>query len=176
MNYRLILASVSLSLLAASVGGPAMAHWTTSASKDEMTGQLNHYAQSQSVCAQKRMSFPYAGTKAWLAIGCDGKTEWAYIGFTVSPNLLSTSNAYGHEWVAARIRWDDYVEDVTLTHEYGSTFLHFTNDPVAIIRIAQANSALLEVNWYGQWRTCFRFSLRGSSAAIRKMRLACAGQ
>jgi hypothetical protein len=65
------------------------------------------------------------------------------------------------------------VEDVTLTQDWGSKFLHFADDKDIIQKIAQSNAVLLELNWYGTGKTYFLFSLRGSSAALGKIRSTC---
>jgi arsenate reductase-like glutaredoxin family protein len=64
--------------------------WETSTSVDEMSGKHQAFARSPIVSPTKPMGFPYSDVQAWLGVGCDGSNEWAYIGFTESPNLLNT--------------------------------------------------------------------------------------
>ena len=54
------------------------------------------------------------------------------------------------------------------TQDWGPQFLHFTNDSDAVGRIGSAATMLLELSWYGESRTYFRFSLSGSSAALKR--------
>jgi len=173
MSYKPIVISLCLGVLTLSLGIPAYSQWTTSVSKDEMTGERSCYAHSQAVGATEKMSFPYGDTKAWLGIGCDGESEWVYIGFSESPNLTGTSTEDGYDRIRTRIKWDDQIENVTLTQTWGAKFIHFTDDKTAILKIAQSNTVLLELDWYGEGKTYFRFSLKGSSAAVSKMRSAC---
>ncbi len=143
--------------------------WDTSISKDEMTGEKSAYASSSIIGPTKRMGFPYGDTNAWLGVGCDGESEWVYVGFTNSPNLNDTEIEDGYNLIRTRIKFDDKIENVTLTQNWGSKFLHFRKDSEIILNIAKSNSLLLELNWHGQGKTYFKFSLNGSSAAIDKI-------
>lgn len=151
----------------------AYAQWTNSVSEDEMTGERSCFAQSPVTSATKEMSFPYTDTYAWLGIGYDGQSEWVYFGFSNEPNLTDDDTMDGYDRINTRIKWDNEVVNATFTQEWGSKFIHFTNDRAAITKIIQSNTVLLELSWYGEGQTYFRFSLQGSSDAIRKMRSSC---
>lgn len=153
---------------------PAYAGWDTSLSKDEMTGEQSAYAISPTVAPTEKMNFPYGDTKAWLGVGCDGKNEWAYIGFNNAPNLNNTDTEDGYNRIRTRIKWDNKVENVTLIQEWGAAFIHFSDDESAIANIAKSTSVLLELNWHGNGKTYFRFPLDGSSAALQTIREECA--
>lgn len=152
---------------------PPKPSWTNSTSKDEMTGKLSAYASSPISIPTRKMEFPYGNVHAWLGVGCDGKNEWAYIGFNSSPNLADTETEDGYNIIKTRIKWDNAVENVVLTQNWGASFIHFRNDGAAISKIATSNSALLELKWHGQQSTYFEFSLNGSSAALKEMRAKC---
>ena len=62
---------------------PPQPSWGFSDSKDEMTGVVSWYASSPVAAPTKKMGFPYHDVEAWLGVGCDGKSEWAYVGSTV---------------------------------------------------------------------------------------------
>ncbi|MBU8849708.1 MAG: hypothetical protein KOO64_09200 [Desulfobacterales bacterium] len=173
MQYKFFLKKVILGLLLVSIASPVFGQWATSVSKDEMTGEQSSYAHSPSTAATKQMSFPYGDTKAWIGVGCNGKQEWAYVGFTKSPNLSDTTTKDGYNQIRARIKWDDKVESVTLTQDWGASFIHFRNAKAVISKLAGSNTTLLELNWYGIGPTYFRFSLSGSSAALAKIRREC---
>lgn len=147
--------------------------WTHFTSKDEMTGKLSAYASSPKVSPNSRMDFPYADTKAWIAVGCDNKSEWTYFGFTNAPNLNDTDIQDGRNIVRTRIRWDETVENTSLTQKWGAAFLHFRNGKSAIARIAGSKSVLLELDWHGQSSVYFKFTLNGSSKAIKDIRKLC---
>jgi hypothetical protein len=147
--------------------------WSTSRSKDEMTGKISAYATSPIVFPKRQMSFPYSDVKAWLGVGCDGDKEWVYIGFNDSPNLLDTETEDGYNRINTRIKWNDAIENVELTQEWNANFLHFVNNAPAVTNILSSNTALIELKWYGQQPTYFEFSLNGSSKAISEIKKNC---
>ena len=119
------------------------------------------------------MSFPYGDTKGWIGIGCDGENEWVYAGFTNEPNLLDTEIGDGYNSIRTRIKFDDEIETVNLVQTWSSKFLHFSNDKEIIEKIMKANTILLELNWYGEGSTYFRFNGGGSTSAINQIRESC---
>lgn len=151
----------------------ANAAWTTSTSKDEMTGKISAYASSNDISPSKPMGFPYATLKAWLGIGCNSESEWAYIGFTSQPNLNNTETNSGYNSIDTRIKWGDSLEGVELNQDWGSKFIHFIDDKRAILGIEKSSSVLLELDWHGNGKTYFKFPLSGSSKALKKIREAC---
>ena len=155
----------------ASSSGPL---WTTSFSKDEMTGEISAHAHSPSVYPTKRMQFPYDDARGWLGVGCDNDSEWAYFGFNESPNITDDDTKSGYNSIRTRVKWDDSIETTTLTQTWGARFLHFSDDRAAIQKIATGSEVLLELNWHGQPRTYFKFSLNGSSEALQEIRAKCA--
>lgn len=166
-----------LALISALLPAPVAAQWTNSRSVDEMTGAASAYAHSPQVSATQPMAFPYQDTRAWLGFGCDGRNEWAYIGFSDAPNLLNTTLREGHSRIETRIRWgDEPVENVRFTQQWGSSFLNFaiTHVHPAIEKMESSSTVLVELEWYGSGRTLFRFPLAGSSAAMQQARSQCA--
>jgi hypothetical protein len=155
------------------IATPALGEWTTSISKDEMTGKKSAYAHSDSTNAKKQMKFPYRNVEAWLGVGCNDQKEWAYIGFNESPNLSNTETKDGYSRIRTRVKWNNQLEDIELTQNWGASFIHFRNDERIITKLAESSTFLLELDWYGTGRTYFKFSLRGSSAAIAKIRRVC---
>lgn len=147
--------------------------WTTSKSKDEMTGAVRIHAHSPAVEATQRMRFPYTGVKAWLGVGCSEGAEWAYIGFSESPNLVDSDTQDGYDSITTRTKWDEELITTTLFQTWGDRFLSFEDDELAIYRVARSSNMLLELNWHGEGKTYFKFSLAGSSAALADMRQAC---
>jgi len=152
---------------------PPRPSWSTSISKDEMTGKLAAFAHSPISVPSKRMSFPYNDVNAWLGVGCDGDNEWAYIGFNSAPNLANDETEDGYNVINTRIRWNSKIENVVLTQDWGAKFLHFRNDSSAISKIVASSSALLELQWHGEQPTYFKFSLNGSSKALSEIRAKC---
>lgn len=150
--------------------------WRTSASVDKMMGRRQVFASSPTVSATEKMEFPYHDVSAWLGVGCDGKSEWAYIGFTEAPNLTNTETESGYNRINTRIKWDGAVESVELLQEWGASFLHFQTDHQIIKKMSTASSVLLELYWYGQNHPYFNFSLDGAAKAIAEMRVQCSGK
>lgn len=148
----------------------ASADWRTFSSKDEMTGETTWYAHSSQVRSTEEMGFPYHDTKAWLGVGNEGEDEWVYIGFSNEPNISDDETQDGYNVIRTRVKWDDSIENMRFTQSWGSKFLHFRNDSIAISKIVESNTILVELNWYGEGKVYFRFPLDGSAAAIEKIR------
>lgn len=176
MNTKIIKLTMFIIICLLSLSVFAVNQWSTFVSKDEMTEAETWYAHSPSIGPVEKMSFPYGDTKAWLGIGCNGDDEWAYIGFNVSPNLTGTTTKDGYDLIYTRIKWDDQIKNITLTQSWGSKFINFRDDESVISRIAESNTVLLELNWFGEGKVYFRFPLDGSSAAINKIRSAFSSQ
>lgn len=175
MNMRVIVAGPLTIAVVLAVGLAAAADWKVSVSKDEMTGKKECYAISPTTKPTKPMGFPYAGVVAWMGVGTDADSEWVFVGFNEAPNLANTTTKDGYNLITTRIKWDDQLENVSMTQDWSAKFLHFQHDSKAIASIGQAQSVLLELNWYGNGNTYFRFPLGGSGSAISTMRTSCSG-
>ncbi len=147
--------------------------WNTTVSVDEMTGKTQAFAYSKSVSPTRQMDFPYSNVEAWVGVGCDGSSEWAYFGFTTAPNLTNDDTKDGYNLISTRVKWNDSIENTRLTQDWGSKFIHFSNKSAAISKITSSSSMMLELQWHGQGRVNFAFPLKGSSEAIQEMRLKC---
>ena len=147
--------------------------WSQTTSTDEMSGKKKSFAHSPLTLPEKEMSFPYGGVEAWLGIGCDGKNEWAYVGFSSSPNLANTDTEDGYSTVQTRIKWDDSIQNIKMSQDWGASFIHFNNDRSTISKIASSSTALLELKWHGQQPSFFKFNLNGSRAALNGIRDRC---
>lgn len=119
--------------------------WATSTSKDKMTGKFSAYASSPTVYLSKIMSFPYSDVNSWMGIGCDSKNEWVYFGLNSAPNLTKDETKDGYNLIETRIKWNDQLENVTLTQDWGAKFIHFRNDSSVMSKIVASSSALLEL-------------------------------
>jgi len=150
------------------------ASWETSTSKDKMTEEKISYANSSLTVTTEKMGFPYSDVKAWLGVGCDGTDEWAYVGFNRAPNLSNTDTKDGYSLINTRIKWDNNLDYVNFSQDWGAKFIHFRNEKSAISGIIESNFVLLELDWHGQGKTYFKFSLKGSSTALKAIRSSCA--
>ena len=149
---------------------PLLSQWNNSNSIDEMTGEVSAYCSSPLFSSTKNMVSPYSDTKAWLGIGCDGVSEWVYVGFTNAPNLLDTDTQDGQNVFTTRIKWDDELTSERFIQTWGAKSIQFTDTESAIENIINSNTLLVELNWYENGKTYFRFNLSGSTKAITKMR------
>ncbi|WP_342632179.1 zinc ribbon domain-containing protein [Marinobacter alkaliphilus] len=148
--------------------------WRTFESSDEMTGEKSAYAVSPNAEPTQRMGFPYGDVEAWLGIGCDASSEWAYIGFTQAPNLINGEIGDGYHSFRVRVRWDENVVFETLRQKWTADAMHFYSDASIIQKIGGASSAMVELNWYGEGAVRFPFTLNGSSKALQNIRGKCA--
>lgn len=153
-----------------------MAEWDTAVSKDNMTGEHKAYAISPITYPVQEMSSPYTDVTAWIGIGCDSKKEWAYFIFNIAPNLVKDETEDGYNLIRTRIRWDDEVANMTLTQDWGDESLSVRYDEEFISNIESSNTALLELQWYGQRNVYFEFNLKGSLKAIAEIRKGCSGK
>ena len=153
---------------------PVKPSWHTFTSKDEMTGKFSAYATSPRVYPSPQMSFPYQKVSSKMTIGCNSTSEWAYFSFESSPNLTKDETKDGYNLISTRIKWDDSVENVQLTQDWGARFIHFLNGQNAITKIENSNTAKLELNWHGERPTYFEYTLNGSSTSLKEIRSLCA--
>ena len=166
---RRIIVSIIVLMFVLSLASSASDQWSTFFSKDEMTGEENWYATSLTIGPTEKMNFPYGDVTAYLGVGYDGEDEWIYIGFTEAPNLNGTIIKDGYNLIKTRIKWDDELENISMTQNWGSKIIHFQNNKIVVSKIVESNTMLLELDWYGEDKVYFRFSLAGSSTAIDKI-------
>ncbi|MEI4552072.1 hypothetical protein [Pseudoalteromonas spongiae] len=152
---------------------PPKPTWVTSTSKDKMTGEFSAYALSPRAFPTKKMSFPYSNVHSSLGIGCDKNGEWVYFSFSSAPNLTNAETKKGYKLISTRIKWDEQIQNVFLTQDWGAKFIHFRDYKAAISNIFNANKALLELQWHGQQSVYFEYDLNGSSKAISEIRSLC---
>ena len=148
--------------------------WEVTSDTDRMTNATQWFATSPTVSSMDPMSAPYNDTQAWLGVGCDGKSEWAYVGFSDSPNLTNTNIHNGYSSIYTPIKWDSKIETVTLTQKWGAKFLGFDSNKEAIKNIVDHKSVLLELSWYSSGDVYFKFPLDGADKTVQTIRLKCA--
>ncbi len=149
--------------------------WESFESSDEMTGDRSAFAVSPNSVPTQKMGFPYGDVEAWLGVGCDSSSEWAYIGFNQAPNLNDGEIKDGYQNFRVRVRWDENVVFETLRQKWSADFIHFYNDNSVIQKMGSASSAMVELNWHGEGAVRFPFTLNGSSKALQDIRGKCSG-
>jgi hypothetical protein len=146
--------------------------WSTSTSKDEMTGEFRAIAASPMTYPTKNTSLPYGRVSSWMTVGCVSSRENLLVsfGFSTAPYLTEGKGTTrdGYDSIHTRVKWDRQVEDVTLIQFWGADadYIHFLDANAAIPKISASSTVLLELNWHGNNRTFFKYSLNGSSRAI----------
>lgn len=153
---------ITILALALFLASPSAAVWGVNKEVDPFTDAKKCYAHSDRVRHDRVLNPPYNGTKAWLGVGSDATSSWAYIGFTFM-NIPES----GEIWL--RYRTDKEVGYLAVSEASGGRgFLKFSNDDNVIGIIRSANFMLIEVPFYGSHPAIFRFDLSGSSASISK--------
>lgn len=146
--------------------------WNTRISVDKITGKVSAYASSPTSIPDSSLG-AYRGMKSWIGVGCDKDSEWAYIGFSRRPILNGTQTHSGYSSLNARVRWGKQATTIKMTQDWGDRFLHFSNGKSAIGNLAASSNLLLELDFYSEGKRYFKYSLNGSSAAIKSIRSTC---
>jgi len=147
--------------------------WDVETSTDEMTGEMSAYTYSPNYYSTQQMGSPYDDVEAWIGVGCRKGVEWAYIGFSTSPNLVNTDIEDGYDRISTRVKWNDSIESVILLQEWGDRFLMLSDDADVIQKLQTKDTLLLELEWYGEGTVYFKFPLTGAKEGIGSMRSMC---
>lgn len=148
-------------------------YWTTSISIDEMTKDRSHTAISPVTFPEKKMSFPYEDVSGQLIVQCSKRREWIYFKFSSAPNLSKDKTRDGFSVVNTRIKWNNAIETVELFQNWGASILSLSTEQDTVKKIIASQNLLLELQWHGQDKSYFSFSLNGASEAIERIMLAC---
>jgi len=112
------------------------------------------------------MSFPYQDVVARIIVDCDH----ASIRFDDRPNLVG-GDFFGSEgWQSYRIlvRFDGKTaEHWSVRQAPGGSDLNFVDSAKIIEQFAAASEVAVALEWYGEGAVAFRWSLEGSSRAIK---------
>ena len=90
--------------------------------------------------------------------------------FYKEPIIKNTEIKDCYNAFTTRLEWDDDISHMDFTKEWGTSFIHFVEDEKAIDKIMENNKVLLELDWYGEGKVYFEFTLNGSADAIKKIR------
>lgn len=143
---------------------PVYAQWTTINFVDEFGEVTDTGAASESVKSIRPMSFPYHDVTARLIVNCD----YAWIRFTEAPNLTDgdIGNGYTNYRISVRIGENATVR-WSVRQSWGSKDLDFQDDKTAIWALSSGSTIAISMPWYGQGNVAFRWSLLGSTTAIK---------
>jgi len=155
------------------ISEPITEKWQVFESKNKMTGKYSAYAYSPET--YKLLSSPYGIVSSTMCVACDGENEWIYFDFSQEPNITNAEPwNYNRSHIDAIMKWDDEVKQVRLYQTWGEDKLHFFEEYDPISRISFSNTVMLQIQWYGQGKPIFKYSLEGASEALTEMRTKCA--
>ncbi len=150
------------------------AEWTVSTSRSGRANDISNFATSPTIKPMEEISYQYRNIKAWMSIGCKKDVEWAFVGFNMSPILGNTITEDGYDVITTIVEWGDSQKKTILTQEWSSNYLHFSNRADAILRLSTSDSVFIKLNWLEGQTVKFKFSLKGSTSALRSIRKSCA--
>jgi len=125
-------------------------NWNTHDSADEMTGEKSSYINSDEVVPNRKLDFPYSDLKSSIGIGCDSGSQWVYLWFSKTPNMVGDTTKDGYNLVKLRVKFDNKLDTATMTQSWGAKALHFQYDSWAVKKMLQANTLTVEIPWYGR--------------------------
>ena len=153
--------------------------WTNNSKIDRITEKITLFAMSPTIQAEAKMDFPYSTTKSNLVVGCKDRKQFVYFWFSNSPNLNNTQTKDGYSTIQTRIKIGKDNKIVELTQDWGAKSLFLSNysSPIDsnnfVAMLKKVDSLLLELNWHGNGRTYFQYSLSGSAKVLTKMQDDC---
>ncbi|MEP4102628.1 hypothetical protein [Paraglaciecola sp.] len=153
---------------------PILPTWDIFESENETTGEKTAIAYSPDSYPEPRMHEPYSDIKGWMAVSCNSGFEWSYFGFSTPPSIAKSTKKDGYDKMIVKVSWDGKVENLIFNQKWGDRFLNFKESVFAIKKIQKSNSVSLDLDWEGQSKVRFTFSLNGAPAALDKIRGMCA--
>ena len=160
-------------LISASVfsyGGDA---WYTKPSIDEMTGKKSWYAYSPKASPIRALDYPYGKVYSQAIVGCSNGSYWSYLFFSEAPNLTVDEDGDGYSVSKNRIKWDQELDILKFKQNWGEKYLHIQKNSKFIRSLREHNELYVELNWYNNPGTIFKYSLEGSSVAIKELEKTC---
>lgn len=156
----------------------AIAEWYYKTSIDRMTDKKNCIAYTDLVKSLEPMNFPYTGTKSRMFIVCSENFKHLSecsisFAFTSNPNISNIEFDEIGTYFKTRIRFDKEPPEVVKMYIM-ENFL-FVNDVNKILKGLKKGhkSLLVELNWFGNGRTYFRYPISGASEILEKLKEGC---
>ena len=137
-----------------------------SVSEDEFKGTKSHYIMTDSVKANKPLSFPYEDTQSTLVVGCQNSNYWAYINFT-EVNLTGGKINDGYTLFTLEVKAGGVFKNIFATQDFGSNTLHFnmTGSDKKEITSSMRNhdEVWILFNHYQDGKRFYKYDTRGFS-------------
>ena len=131
---------------------------------DEFGDVTDKGAVSQKVKSDNPMGFPYGDVWAQLFVDCNR----AWIRFSQAPNIPGGEIHDGYTNHSVTVRVDGARERWGVRQSWGDQDLSFRNSGRVVSALSSGSEFAVAVPWYGQDAPVFSWSLRGSTAAIKK--------
>ena len=147
--------------------------WHTYSSTDEMSGKLSWKAYSPKAAPTRKLDFPYSNVYSQAVVNCSNGNYQSYLFFSHAPNLTGDKTKDGYSLSKNRIKWDRKLDILELKQNWGAKFLHVQKNSKFIHKLRAHNEFKVELNWYNNPRTIFKYSSKGSSDAIKKLENKC---
>lgn len=139
--------------------------WNIFNSTDEMTEKKAIYLKSENGTTIHPMDYPYSGTESRIIFGCNDNDIWSYFWFSTKPNITNDVTEHGYSRSKSRIRFDNTLDTISLTQEWGSKFMHVIYASWFIDNLKQSSTVKLELNWHSQNNTIFEYNVHGFAPA-----------
>ena len=150
----------------------AWGQWNTIQFVNEFGENTDYGAASASVGPIQKMGFPYHDMKARIFVDCDR----AWIRFNKSPNLTEGDTTRGRtiwslHWLSVRFN-NSQSTRMPFGQDIGSKDLFYKEAWIDgernfVSLLSSMNTVAISFPWYGQGNVAFRWSLNGSTDAIK---------
>lgn len=144
--------------------------WHVQVTEDVMTSGKIWEVSSPIVKPIECLGFPYDDTKAQIIVRFNGSAELAAIKSCDLLNADATQIDKYNRLVPVRIRWDNELEQVSLTQKFLSSYLVFPDASKVIERLCTSKLAIIEFGWYYDRTIHFKLDLMGAADIIWKVK------
>jgi len=152
----------------------AFSKWIIDVEKDEMTGEKSCYVSSGFVKATKHLERPYDDLQQAIGIGIDSNDKlWTYLAFTTNPNLTDDETKSSYSLATRRMKFDEDILELSQTQDWGSRFIHFSNDETFVMKLLSSKILLTEQEQYGNGKVYYRHQVKGFLEAYNSARKKC---
>lgn len=142
--------------------------WQIQVLEDVMTSTKIWEVSSPIAKPLECLGFPYDGTKAQIIVRFSRSAELAAIKSCDLTNADATQIDKYNRLVPVRIRWDNELEQVSLTQKFLSSYLVFPDASKIIDRLCTSKQMIIEFGWYYDRTIHFKFDLTGAADIIRQ--------